>query len=102
MAWLPGLLQLVVLFGGTLAIIFIDKAIRKNSTTAVASFTAQEPGFGVLVLLTFLCNIAALPYYFYQTRGKGVWALVGFALFIVCSGAAGFAYFIGSLFVALT
>ena len=102
MAWLPGLLQLIVLFGGTLAIIFIDKAIRKNSTTAVTSFTAQEPSFGVLVLLTFLCNIAALPYYFYQTRGKGVWALVGFVLFIACSGAAGMVYFVSSLLVAVT
>ncbi len=97
-------MQLTVLFGGTLAIIFLDRAIRRHSsdTSEAPSYTAQEPGLGVLLLLTFLCNIAALPFYFSQTRGKGVWALVGLALFIACSGAAGIVYFITSLIVSVT
>lgn len=38
---------------------------------------------GVLLLLTLLCNIAALPYYFYSTRSSAARGAIGFALFVV-------------------
>ena len=66
----------------TIATIAIDKKIRSSSSDFALPMT--EPGWGVLLLLTFLCNIAALPFYFYRARGSVVWALGGVLLTGVC------------------
>ena len=98
MYWLPGLLQLIVLFGGTGLIIGIDKAIRRSRETDDA-IPLAEPSLLALVLLTLLCNIAALPYYFYSTRRNALWGLVGFVLFAVCMGLSVAVYTATSLVV---
>ena len=86
---LATLVQVVVLFGSTLAIIFADKAYRRSHPVETASgLPPAEPGAGMLILLTLLCNIAALPTYFYQTRNSGLWAVLGFIAFCVCFGAS--------------
>lgn len=81
--------QIVVLFGLTLIIVFADRAYRnRRPPELMESIPPAEPGIGQMLLLTVLCNIAALPVYFYQTRNKGLWALVGFAAFLFCFGAS--------------
>ena len=96
------LLQLVVLFGTTLAIIFIDRGMRKNKPVVDGTFPKPEPTVGMLLLLTFLCNIAALPLYFFQTRNKPVWGLIGFVAFCFCFGASVVAGIIANIVLALT
>jgi hypothetical protein len=82
------LLQIVVLFGTTLAIIFIDRSVRKNKPVPQDTFPKPEPSVGMLLLLTFLCNIAALPLYFFQTRNKPLWGFIGFVGFCFCFGVS--------------
>lgn len=80
--------QLVVLFGSTLLIIFVDRAVRSKRPAPEDFIPPPEPSVATLLLLTFLCNVAALPVYFFQTRNKPLWGLVGFAAFCCCFGAS--------------
>jgi hypothetical protein len=82
------LVQLAVLFGSTLLIIFVDRSLRRKKPPPADTIPPAEPNVLTLVLLTFLCNVAALPAYFFQTRNKALWGLIGFAAFCFCFGAS--------------
>lgn len=66
------LLQASTFIGGTLAVIQFDRKRRPRMM--------KEPSTGTLLLLSFLCNIACLPYYFYATRGGGKGIAIGVGL----------------------
>jgi hypothetical protein len=70
------LLQLVVLFGTTLAIIFIDRAVRKNKPVPQDNF--------------------------FQTRNKPLWGFIGFLAFCFCFGASVVVGIIVNLLSAIT
>lgn len=97
MPWLPGLLQIIVLFGGTLVLVAVDKQVRARSPEPNLF---QEPSWGMLIVLTVICNVAALPYYFYSTRGKASWALVGLAGTLVLVSVSGTVWFVARLLVS--
>lgn len=78
--------QIVVLFASTLIIMFADGAYRRAHPPD--GFPMAEPSVLQMIVLTVMCNIAALPFYFYQTRGKVVWALIGFVGFLLCMGVS--------------
>jgi hypothetical protein len=79
-----------VLWGSTFAIYALDKAWRKRPPRVgddKIRLPGTEPSFWLMLLLTLLCNFAALPYYFYSTRGAlGFFA--GIVLFALCVGLA--------------
>ena len=79
----------IVLWGTTLLVIFSDRAYRnRRPAEAREDIPPAEPSLGLLLLLTVACNAATLPVYFYQTRGKWPWLLVGLAAFFFCFVAA--------------
>jgi hypothetical protein len=69
----------VVLFGLTIAIFMIDRAVR-SKRGALSPF--HEPDVGTLFLLCFLFNIACLPYYFHKTREGAIGIVAGIGSFI--------------------
>jgi cell division protein FtsW (lipid II flippase) len=80
------LLAVIALWASTLGLIAIDKssrAAKARDATDAPSF-AEEPGWGVLVALCIVMNIATLPYYFWATRRSAVWGIVGFGAFVGC------------------
>ena len=77
------LVQLLVLYGGTIAIFTIDRKRRERQGKTVLG----EPEPGMLWVLAVLCNIACLPYYFFKTRG-GVGLAIGIGLFLACMFAS--------------
>ncbi len=79
-------ISVLVLWGSTLGIIAFDKSARANKrNTEGAPNFAEEPAWGVLVALCVVCNIAALPYYFFATRKSALWGFLGF---LACLGCA--------------
>ncbi len=79
-----------VLWGSTLAIYALDKAWRKRPPRVGDDrirLPGTEPNFWLMLLLTLLCNFAALPFYFYNTRGA-LGFISGIMLFAVCVGLA--------------
>lgn len=81
------LVQLVVLFGGTIAIILIDRGRR----SAGVGEGALEPEMGIVWLLCVLCNLACLPFYFHSTRPGGRGLAIGIGWFLACACSAWFA-----------
>lgn len=81
-----GPLQIVfgvlALWTTTILVMVIDKKIRASQSDFAPSMT--EPEWGGLIALTILCNVAALPYYFWRSRNSVGWGLLGFPLFGVC------------------
>jgi hypothetical protein len=81
------LLSVLVLWGSTLGIISMDKSARANKPTPAGeapNFT-EEPPWSTLIALCILCNIGALPYYFFATRKSGLWGFLGFLAFCGCA-----------------
>jgi hypothetical protein len=72
--------QFAVLLATTLGIIAYDRGRR----FARGARSLGEPEMGTLLIVALLCNVACLPYYFYQTRGSIGAALIGFLLFLGC------------------
>ena len=73
------LFGIVALIAGPLAVVAIDKKLRNNQV-----FEGYEVSWSLVVALTFLINIAALPYYFARTRGSMRLVPVGLGLWAVC------------------
>lgn len=88
----------VVLYGSTLAIFFVDRAIRARRG---GLNPYHEPEVGTVVLLCFLLNLACLPYYFAKTRGGALGVVIGIAAFIGAFIAAFMAAFMVGFISAL-
>jgi hypothetical protein len=76
-----------VIWGSTLAIYALDKALRKRPPRVgddKIRLPGTEPSIWMMLLLTLLCTFAALPYYFYNTRGA-LGFIAGIFLFGVCA-----------------
>jgi hypothetical protein len=79
-----------VFWGSTLAIYALDKAWRKRPPRVgddKIRLPGTEPSFWLMLLLTLLCGFAALPYYFYSTRGA-LGFVAGIVLFVLCAALA--------------
>jgi hypothetical protein len=74
---MTGLLQTMVLFGGTFAVIAVDRDRRPE----------LQPQWVTVILLGVLLNFACLPYYFHTTRGGKGW-LVGAGWAAACWGGS--------------
>jgi drug/metabolite transporter (DMT)-like permease len=80
-----------VIWAATFAIIAIDKALRERPPRVgddKIRLPGTEPSVWMMLLLTLLCTFAALPYYFYNTRGP-LGFVAGILLFVLC-GALGY------------
>lgn len=84
----------LVLFGLTIAIFMIDRAVRAKRG-ALSPY--HEPEVGTLFLLCFLLNVACLPYYFHKTREGAIGIVIGIASFVGVSVVA----FVAALVVAM-
>ena len=85
---LPTAVMIVVLWGSTLLVYALDKLWRKRPPRVgddKIQLPGTEPNFWLMLLLTLLCNVAALPYYFYNTRGA-LGFIAGIFLFGICAG----------------
>ena len=79
------LVSWVVLIASTLGIVAFDKSRRAAvPRTDEEILLSKEPSWGMLILLATLCNIAALPVYFYSTRKTVVGGLLGVLGFFGC------------------
>jgi hypothetical protein len=76
------LFTLLGLWGSTILIVVIDRKVRLGRSDFAPSF--KEPGWGGIIALTLLFNLAALPYYFGKSRSSVGWVFVGFGAFIGC------------------
>jgi hypothetical protein len=96
---MPALIGVIVLWGSTLGIIALDKSMRASRArqSGEAPSFAEEPGWGMLVALTILLNLVALPYYFYATRRSAAWGFIGFLAFVGCVVAMVAAQVIGAI-----
>jgi len=84
------IVMIIVLWGSTLLVYALDKAWRKRPPRVgddKIQLPGTEPSLWIMLLLTLLCNFAALPYYFYNTRGA-LGFIAGIFLFGVCAGLA--------------
>jgi hypothetical protein len=72
-----GLLQTMVLFGGTFAVIAVDRDRRPE----------LQPQMTNVIILGVLLNFACLPYYFHTTRRGNGW-LLGAGWAVVCWGGS--------------
>ena len=80
------ILNFIVSFGvmiaATLGIVRYDENARaaKRAANPQAIPNFNEPDRSTLLALTVICNIGALPYYFYTTRQRASGALLGIVL----------------------
>jgi hypothetical protein len=80
----------IVLWGSTALIYFIDKAWRKRPPKVgddAIRLPGTEPNAWLMLFLILVCTFAALPYYFYSTRGA-LGFIAGILLFGLCAGLA--------------
>jgi hypothetical protein len=79
---LSSLLAFCVMIAATLGIVRYDENARaaKRAANPPAAPNFNEPDRSTLLALTVICNLGALPYYFYMTRQRASGALLGVAL----------------------
>lgn len=82
--------MVIVLWGSTVLVYVIDKAWRKRPPKVgddKIRLPGTEPNAWLMLFLILLCTFAALPYYFYSTRGA-LGFIAGIVLFGLCAGLA--------------
>jgi hypothetical protein len=80
------LITAITLFGSTFAIYALDKrrAASRPPITGPEGYPVNPPEMSIFVALLFLCNIGALPYYFYASRRTAGGFFLGVGAFLVC------------------
>lgn len=76
-----------VIWGSTFLIYALDKALRKRPPRVgddKIRLPGTEPSIWMMLFLTLLCTVLALPYYFYNTRGA-LGFIAGIFLFALCA-----------------
>ena len=86
------LVMALVLFALTLLVVGIDRSARAKRRANLQFddplTLAVDPGFGTMIALTILVDIAALPYWFWSTRKSLLGLVLGVVAFIACFGAS--------------